>query len=192
MSGGGILSVFPPGSKPQKRFFPERNRIVAGLSDLLLVVEARQKSGTWITVDMALEQGKNVYAVPGRLTDRLSDGCNLLIRQGAGIVLSPEDLLQEIRVLRNRQGSGGIGKSGDEKVFQGEIRENEPEKGLLSCLDFVPRRADEILELMLKKEEKTEISEVLAGLTRLCVEGLAKQEGGYYSSLACAEGDNMF
>ena len=192
MSGGGILSVFPPGSKPQKRFFPERNRIVAGLSDLLLVVEARQKSGTWITVDMALEQGKNVYAVPGRLTDRLSDGCNLLIRQGAGIVLSPEDLLQEIRVLRNRQGSGGIGKSGDEKVFQGEIRENEPEKGLLSCLDFVPRRADEILELMLKKEEKTEISEVLAGLTRLCVEGLAKQEGGYYSALACAEGDNMF
>ena len=84
------------GDATGKGQFPERNRIVAGLADLVLVVEARQKSGTLITVDMALEQGKNVYAVPGRLTDRLSDGCNLLIRQGAGIALAPGDILAEL------------------------------------------------------------------------------------------------
>ena len=111
--GGGILSVFPPGTPPVKGQFPERNRIVAGLADLVLVVEARQKSGTLITVDMALEQGKNVYAVPGRLTDRLSDGCNLLIRQGAGIALAPGDILAELKLLGNRKalGSAQKGKS---------------------------------------------------------------------------------
>lgn len=182
-TGGGILSVFPPGAKPQKRYFPERNRIVAGLSDILLVVEARQKSGTWITVDMALEQGKNVYAVPGRLTDRLSDGCNLLIRQGAGIALSPDDLLQEMCVLRNRLGDSGKGDfgSGTDKRLSGKKPEGErPEEGLLAYLDYMPRRADEILELMIKNGEQTGISEVLADLTRLCIEGKARQEGGYY------------
>ena len=93
---GGILSTFPPGTEPMKRLFPERNRIVAGLADVILVVEARQKSGTFITVDMALEQGREVYAIPGRLTDRLSDGCNLLLQQGALIAVSPKDLLQHL------------------------------------------------------------------------------------------------
>ena len=93
---GGILSTFPPGTEPMKRLFPERNRIVAGLADVILVVEARQKSGTFITVDMALEQGREVYAIPGRLTDRLSDGCNLLLQQGALIAVSPQDLLQHL------------------------------------------------------------------------------------------------
>lgn len=93
---GGIISTFPPGTQPARCLFPERNRIVSGLSDAVLVVEARQKSGTFITVDMALEQGREVYAVPGRLTDRLSDGCNLLLQQGAMIALSPEDLLRNL------------------------------------------------------------------------------------------------
>ena len=93
---GGILSTFPPGTEPIKRLFPERNRIVSGLADVILVVEARQKSGTFITVDMALEQGREVYAIPGRLTDRLSDGCNLLLQQGALIAVSPKDLLQHL------------------------------------------------------------------------------------------------
>ena len=93
---GGIISTFPPGTEPMKRLFPERNRIVSGLADVILVVEARQKSGTFITVDMALEQGREVYAIPGRLTDRLSDGCNLLLQQGALIAVSPQDLLQHL------------------------------------------------------------------------------------------------
>lgn len=177
-TGGGILSVFPPGTEPQKRNFPERNRIVAGLADLLLVVEARQKSGTWITVDMALEQGKNVYAVPGRLTDRLSDGCNLLIRQGAGIVLSPDDLLQEMRVLENRQ---GMGKENAEDCSGGvDSGGKKDEKGLMAFLDFNPQTADEIWNRMQKKGEGKTILEVLMDLTELCMAGKARQVGGCY------------
>ena len=91
---GGIVSEYPPGTLPQARLFPPRNRIISGLSDLILVVEAREKSGTLITVDMALEQGREVFAIPGRVTDALSSGCNTLIRQGAGVAISPSALLE--------------------------------------------------------------------------------------------------
>lgn len=174
-TGGGILSVFPPGMAPQKRNFPERNRIVAGLSDVLLVVEARQKSGTWITVDMALEQGKNVYAVPGRLTDRLSDGCNLLIRQGAGIALSPEDLIKEIEVLTNRKEVAS-----PESGLSDDIHPPKEENNIMAYLDFSPRTADEILQRMSRDGKKIALGELLAELINLCMEGKAKQEAGYY------------
>ena len=91
---GGVLSEYPPGTFPDARLFPPRNRIISGLSDLVLVIEARKKSGTLITVDMALEQGREVYALPGRVSDALSDGCNRLIRQGAGAATCPEDILE--------------------------------------------------------------------------------------------------
>lgn len=100
---GGILSIYPPGTLPKPQNFPPRNRIVSGLADVVVVIEARQQSGTLITVDMALEQGKEVYVVPGRITDRLSDGCNKLLKQGAGVVLSPEEFLVEIRELWQQQ-----------------------------------------------------------------------------------------
>lgn len=174
-TGGGILSVFPPGMAPQKRNFPERNRIVAGLSDVLLVVEARQKSGTWITVDMALEQGKNVYAVPGRLTDRLSDGCNLLIRQGAGIALSPEDLIREIDVLTNRREVAA-----PEDIYPVDEQLPKEENGILAFLDFSPRTADEILQRMKQSGKEIELGELLTNLITLCMEGKARQEAGYY------------
>lgn len=92
---GGLLSTYAPGIRAMPAYFPPRNRIVSGLSDALIVIEARQKSGTLITVDMALEQGRDVYVVPGRITDRLSDGCNRLLNQGAGVMLSPEQFLEE-------------------------------------------------------------------------------------------------
>ena len=92
---GGLFSTYAPGTKPLPQYFPPRNRIVSGLSDALIVIEARQKSGTLITVDMALEQGRDVYVVPGRLTDRLSDGCNHLLTQGAGVFLSPESFAED-------------------------------------------------------------------------------------------------
>lgn len=183
--GGGILSVFPPGTEPLRQHFPERNRIVAGLSDLVLVVEARQKSGTWITVDMALEQGKNVYAVPGRLTDRLNDGCNLLIRQGAGIALSPDDILAELALIRNRSGRQ---RTGAEKAGAGETKiwaeaadkKTAEEEGLLRFLDYHPKSADEILESMQNAGIKTSLSQLLNELIKLCVEGGAKQVTGNY------------
>ena len=85
---GGIISEYAPGSPPLPHHFVARNRLIAGLSDILLVVEAREKSGTFITVDRALEQGKQVFAIPGRITDSLSKGCNRLIREGAAVCLS--------------------------------------------------------------------------------------------------------
>lgn len=90
---GGIISEYPPGTEPEARLFPSRNRIISGLSDVILVIEAREKSGTMITVDQALEQGKDVFALPGRVSDRNSAGCNNLIRQGAGIALSSMSIL---------------------------------------------------------------------------------------------------
>ncbi len=91
---GGILSEFPPGTKPEARHFPMRNRIISGLADLILVIEAKERSGTRITVNMALEQGKEVYAVPGRITDELSRGCNRMILEGAGVAADISELAE--------------------------------------------------------------------------------------------------
>lgn len=93
---GGILSEFPPGTMPLRPHFPLRNRIISGLADVVVVVEARHGSGSLITADYALEQGRFVMAVPGRLDDELSRGCNELIAQGAGVILSAESFAEQI------------------------------------------------------------------------------------------------
>lgn len=90
---GGVISEYYIGTKNIKSHFPERNRIIAGFSDCVIVVEAKTKSGTMITTDRALEQGKDVFVVPGRIGDVLSEGCLLLAKQGAGILTSVEDVL---------------------------------------------------------------------------------------------------
>lgn len=95
---GGIISEYPPGTKPVPGNFPYRNRIIAGLCDAILVVEARERSGSLITADFALSQGKDVFAVPGRINDSLSKGCNDLIRLGAGLVQTPEDILDALEL----------------------------------------------------------------------------------------------
>ena len=84
------------GTKPDKLTFPERNRIISGLSDGVIVVEAKKGSGSLITVEHALEQGKNVYAIPGNITSKYSEGTNQLIRQGAKLLTSIKDVLEEI------------------------------------------------------------------------------------------------
>lgn len=103
IDGGGVLSEFPPGDAPEAGHFPMRNRLISGLADLVLVVEARERSGTHITVNMALEQGKEVYAVPGRVQDELSLGCNLLISEGAGIALDVEEIVLAAEASCRRQ-----------------------------------------------------------------------------------------
>ncbi len=102
---GCIFSEYVPGTEPKPAFFPPRNRIISGMSDALVVVEAKEKSGTLITVDMALEQGRDVYVVPGRINDPLSKGCNQLIRQGATIVCDVDEMLAEMagRGLHNTE-----------------------------------------------------------------------------------------
>ena len=93
---GGILSEYPMGSPALAFHFPVRNRIIAGLSDGILVVEAKEKSGTLITVDSGLEQGKDIYALPGKITDQLSIGCNRLIQNGAKLVQSSSEIIEEL------------------------------------------------------------------------------------------------
>ena len=94
--GGAILTEYAPDVKPQKIHFPSRNRIISGLSNGVLVVEAKEKSGTLITVDFALEQGKEIYVVPGNITSDNSYGTNELIKQGAKIITKIDDIYQEI------------------------------------------------------------------------------------------------
>ena len=99
---GGVISEYPPGRESLPFHFPMRNRLISAFCDILLVVEAREKSGTFITVNYALEQGKDVYAVPGRIEDELSRGCNRLITQGAGVAYCVEEVLLALTDTDNR------------------------------------------------------------------------------------------
>lgn len=90
---GTVVSELYPGTKARPQFFPLRNRIISGMSDGILLIEAGKKSGSLITVEAALEQGKDVFVIPGRIGDTLSEGCNRLILQGAVPVLTPQDIL---------------------------------------------------------------------------------------------------
>ena len=97
LKDGGIISEFNPGTEPLRTYFPSRNRIISGLSDVVLVVEARKRSGTYITVTQALDQGREVFAVPGRITDALSDGCNNLIAAGAEIAVGSKVIIDDLK-----------------------------------------------------------------------------------------------
>ncbi|MCR5293550.1 MAG: DNA-processing protein DprA [Lachnospiraceae bacterium] len=190
---GGILSEYPPGTQPYSYNFPRRNRIISALADIVLVVEARKKSGSLITVDFALEQGKNVFAVPGRVGDALSDGCNYLIAQGAGIAWAPEAVLEELRFQAARENLAERRKKRGremEKILSGKIGElhykqlelfpfpkedeklSENAKRILACLTADPKGTEEI-------SARTELGtpEIMDGLIELSLGGYADEVG---------------
>lgn len=127
---GGLLSEQLPGEPPLAGYFPARNRIISGLSDLVLVMEAKERSGSLITADMALEEGKDVFALPGLATSPMSRGCHRLIAQGAGILLSPEDLLEMLGYQKEK-----LCQKPDKNEKMLETTENI----VYSCLGLYPK-----------------------------------------------------
>lgn len=136
MQHGGLLSEYLPGTKPFPGYFPQRNRLISALCDVVLIIEAKQKSGSLITADFALEQGKDIYALPGRVTDTLSQGCNKLIAQGAGMILSVEDFLAELAL------EAGCKKNLSKTK---KIPLEKEELLVYSCLGLLPVGIEEIL-----------------------------------------------
>ena len=159
--GGGILSEYPPGTPPLSCHFPTRNRIISGLSDAVLVIEAGEKSGSLITVDMALEQGRDIYALPGPVNSSMSRGCNYLIQQGAGLMTSPEMLLKEWGI---DSCSVSDGKAKNKKVLE------TPEKLVYSCLGLYPKNIEQIAE-----ETKLSPRELVGLLVSLELQGYARE-----------------
>lgn len=158
---GGILSEYSPDTPVHAAFFPQRNRIIAGLSDYTVVVEARLKSGSLITADFAMEQGREVYALPGRITDSLSQGCNRLIAQGAGAVTSVEDFLKELQL--------DVTNISCQMDFRKNLLEKD-EMLVYSLFDFCPVGLGTLVE-------KTDygLTEVLNILERLEQKGFVKE-----------------
>ena len=103
---GVLISEYPPGTPPAKFRFPERNRIISGLALGVVVVEAGRESGTMITVGTALDQGREVFAVPGEVTRALSMGTNMLLRDGAGVVITADDVLGPLGIRRPDRSAG--------------------------------------------------------------------------------------
>ena len=158
---GGLLSEYPPGTRPMRHLFPLRNRIISGLADAIIIIEAKEKSGSLITADLALEQGKDVYAVPGRLEDPLSAGCNNLIRQGSGIALFPEQILEEMGITP---------KSAEQNRKCRKIALEKAEDIVYSCLGLQAKNPEE-----LSLESGLTLAEVLRTLTGLELKGYAKE-----------------
>ncbi len=170
-TSGGFCSEYPPGTPPKAVFFPPRNRLISGFADGIVVIEAKEKSGTLITVDMALEQGREVYALPGRATDPLSGGCNRLIRQGAGLVCTPKELLDEL------YGTGSAPEGRQIRLVFLEGVQGE----LIEILDFNPLPAEELQRRYGEKFGKQiALPQLFRELLELCAGGYAGQIGGSY------------
>lgn len=135
MERGGVISEYSPGTVARPEFFPQRNRIISGLSDVVIITEAKEKSGSLITGDIALEQGKEVYCVPGRVGDSLSFGTNNLIKQGAGIIISIEKLLEDLEII-----CSSVSKKNNSLP---ELTKEEA--SLYKALDFYPKDINVLL-----------------------------------------------
>lgn len=149
IENGGILSEYPPGIQPLAWRFPMRNRLIAALSQGITVIEARQRSGSLITAERGLELGREIYAVPGRMDDPLSRGCNDLIQAGAQIVTDPAAILEDFGLTIRRTAAKALPK-------------DRLQRKVLSHVTLIPQTADEIA--VRAKEPARDIMAVLISL----------------------------
>ena len=162
-SSGAVVTEFPFGMGPEKRHFPMRNRTISGLSLGLIVVEAAARSGALITAHLAMEQGREVFAVPGNVSSSRSDGPNGLIRDGACLVRSIDDVFEELPYLAARGRTAGDGLtalSDDERV-------------ILDRLGHEPLTVDEVI-----RRSPVPSSRTVSILTALEIKGLIRQHAG--------------
>ena len=168
--------TFKKKAESYRNFHPEPNhlqeifRCGTGLSvdwrNGYWYIEAKEKSGSLITADFALDQGKDVYALPGPVTSALSQGCHRLIRQGAGILITPEELMDEWNLNRMQIGQKN---NKNEKMLE------SPERMVYSCLDLFPKGIDELM-----KETELSISELMERLITLELKGYAEEVSRNY------------
>ncbi len=133
---GVVMSEFPPDYPSLPGNFPSRNRIISGLSKAVLVTEAAQDSGSLITARVAVEQGREVFAIPGPITSDLSKGPIDLIRQGAKVVFDPQEILEELGISARQQATGNR--------LQSQLKLSEEEKKVLECLGNETMHIDEL------------------------------------------------
>ena len=168
---GSLFSEYPPGTGPSAGNFPARNRIISGLANGTLVIEAGQKSGALITVDFALEQGREVYAIPGNINSPYSKGTNRLLKEGARVVTSVDDILDDLDV------AAPVCSNGDPATQSGEGAET-------GVLDFFETSVYNALEDGEKGlEELIQITNLPPGqlnaiLTFMEIKGIIKQLPG--------------
>jgi DNA processing protein len=150
MKGGAVVSEYPFGRQPDRQTFPMRNRIVSGLCKGVLVVEAPLNSGTMITVSQALDQNRSVMAVPGRIDSPASQGCHKLVREGARLVATVDDVIEELQDLL-----AGMRQARDQRP--------EPEQGASSQRPDVLFSAEERSLMVLIESEGTPVDVLVRG-----------------------------